>query len=214
MKDHCTIALVDDHPILLKGLKTMLETTAWIKISGTYPDVDTCLNDFKTNGPPDFLLLDIHLAEKSGEDLAVAVRKGYPDVKIIVFSNLESPYYLQSLLDKGVAGYVIKSSSEETLLAAIETVAEGGIFFDPLIRDKALKLQQGRHVMEGSPALTPREKDILRLLACNKSSIDIGAELFISRRTVEFHRANLLVKLGVKNSASLIKKAVELGIIS
>lgn len=192
----------------------MLETTAWIKISGTYLSADECLNDFKTKGCPDFILLDIHLSEKSGEDLAATVRKDYPEVKIIVFSNLESPYYLQSLLDKGVAGYVIKSSSEEILLTAIETVAEGGIFFDPKIRDKANKIKQAKHIVAGSPALTPREKDILQLLACNKSSNEIGTELYISRRTVEFHRANLLIKLGVKNSASLIKRALELGIIS
>lgn len=214
MAEHLLISLVDDHPILLKGLKDALETTPWIRVLGTYTSAEACLRELPLQELPDILLMDIQMPERNGEDLALHVHQTYPSVKTIVFSNMESNYYLQSLLDKGISGYVLKSSGEEVLLEAIETVMSGGSYFDPLIRDEALKIRQEKTLSPHSNlTLTPREKEILVLLARDMSSMEIANRLFIAKRTVDFHRANLLTKLKVKSSAALIKKAIELNII-
>lgn len=208
------ISLVDDHPILLKGLKDVLETTPWIRVIGSYCTADACLEDLGKQELPDVLLMDIQMPEKNGEDLALLVGQQYPSIKIIVFSNLESSYYLQSLLEKGVAGYVLKSSGEEVLLEAIQRVLSGQKYFDPVIREQAQKILHEKSLStNGSSMLTPREREILLLLARDKTSQEIAAQLYVAKRTVDFHRANLLTKLEVKSSAALVKKAIDLGII-
>lgn len=214
MADSLLIALVDDHPILLKGLKDVLETTPWIRVTGAYSSAEECLQGLDSGPLPDVLLMDIQMPETNGEDLTLLVRRHHRSVKIIVFSNLESSYYLQSLLEKGVSGYVIKSSGEEILLEAIQRVVAGQKYFDPVVREQALKILHEKSISaNGSSMLTPRENEILLLLARDRSSQEIAEQLYVAKRTVDFHRANLLTKLGVKSSAALIKKAIDLGII-
>lgn len=206
-----TIALLDDHPVLVRGLKNMLESIAWLKVTGAYHCVSECLEDFERNLRPQILLMDVLMPDKTGEDLAVIVKKKYPEVALIAFTNLEQRYYINSLLAKGVSGYVIKSSSEEILIEAIRTVAAGGIYFDPQIAPQAMEaIKIKKSDAAGKLVLTPREKEILKLLADNCSSSEIAERLYISKRTVDFHRANLLLKFDVKNSVALVKKAIEL----
>jgi DNA-binding NarL/FixJ family response regulator len=118
------------------------------------------------------------------------------------------------MLEKGVAGYVIKSSSESVLTEAIREVAAGHPYFDPMIREQAVdSLKRSKSNNSNTLILTPREKEILQLLAENYNSNDIADRLYVSKRTVDFHRANLLLKLDVKNSSALIKKAIEMGLL-
>lgn len=206
-----TVALLDDHPVLVRGLKNMLESISWLQVTGAYSKVTDCLADFEKGLRPQILLMDVFMPETNGEELAVIVRKQYPDIALIVFTNLEQRYYINSLLAKGVSGYVIKSSAEDILIEAIRTVASGGIYFDPLIESQATEaVKMKKSDAAGKLVLTPREKEILKLLADNCSSSEIAERLYISKRTVDFHRANLLLKFDVKNSIALVKKAIEL----
>lgn len=160
----------------------------------------------------DVLLLDIQMQGQMGDELAKELQRLYPELLILVLTNLEHRYYIKSMLQFGVRGYVLKSSDEAVLLAAIRAVAQGDVYFDPSIRRMAIKEQKG-NASEPFPSLTRREKEILHLLTLDYSSKDIAEKLFLSNRTVENHRMHLLQKLDVKNSASLIKKAMELGLL-
>jgi len=203
------IAIVDDHPLLIKGLQTMLQHAANIKVTGTYHSGKELFNGLKEH-QPDVLLLDIQMHDQMGDEIAPMLTRNYPDMKILVLSNMEQEYYIKTMLNNGVTGYVLKSSDESILLEAIRTVNQGIQYFDPVIRKQVAKAQQN---ISKSPTLTRREKEILDLIAADLSSNEIAEKLFLSKRTVDNHRLNLLLKLDVKGSASLIKKAMDLGLI-
>ena len=203
------ITIIDDHPLLIKGLQSMLGHHPDMEIIGTYQDGDALLKGLKDE-QPDVLLLDIQMHGQMGDELAKALNRLYPEIMVLVLTNLEHSYYIKTMLQHGVRGYVLKSSDEQILLEAIRTVAKGDTFFDPIIRKQVVKEKKST---EFFPSLTRREKEILRLITSNYSSQDIADNLCLSKRTVENHRTHLLQKLEVKNSASLTRKAIELGLI-
>jgi len=203
------ITIIDDHPLLIKGLQSMLSHHPDIEIMGAYQESSSLLRALQSE-QPDVLLLDIQMQGQMGDELAPVLHRLYPEVMVLVLTNLEHRYYIKSMLQHGVKGYVLKSSDEQTLLEGIRTVARGSEYFDPVIRKQVLQEQSSRSLF---PSLTRREKEILKMLTHNHSSQEIADYLSLSKRTVENHRTHLLQKLDVKNSASLIRKAMELGLI-
>lgn len=202
------IAIVDDHPMLLKGMQGILGCAPNIKITGAYLSGSELLMDIGQNRP-DVLLLDIQMAGQTGEDLAIMLQKDYPDIKILAFTNQEQTYYIRSMISHGVMGYVLKTCDEETLLMAIETIYNGGQYFDPMIRGQVSEIMN----TSKQPRLTRREKEILQLIAENYNSKEIGERLCMGKRTVDNYRTALLLKLDAKNAAGLIKTAIDLGLI-
>lgn len=211
MSQHIKIAIVDDHPLMIKGLQSMLGHHRDMRIVGTYLSGAALIRGLAEE-QADVLLLDIQMQDQMGDELAKDLQRLYPELMILVLTNLEHRYYIKSMLQFGVRGYVLKSSDEAILLEAIRSVAMGNRYFDPSIRKIALK-EQKDNPSASFPSLTRREKEILHLLTLDYSSKDIAEKLFLSNRTVDNHRTHLLQKLDVKNSASLIKKAMELGLI-
>lgn len=209
------LVLIDDHPMLIRGLKNMLECAEDLKVIGTYLNAETFLDACKVkDNRPEILLMDISMPGMNGELLAETLQQQYPDIIVIVFTNMEQRYYLRSMIRKGVLGYVLKSSGEFVLLEAIRTVQEGKLYFDPLIREEGLKVLKTEHTTTSQPLmLTEREKEVLKLIAENYNSNEIAEKLYISKRTVDFHRTNLLLKLDAKGPASMVKKAIDLGLI-
>lgn len=203
------IAIVDDHPLLIKGLQTMLQHYTDMEVTGSYQNGNALIQGLRSV-QPDVLLLDIQMQGQMGDELVPLLHKQYPNMMVLVLTNMEHEYYIKTMLQHGVMGYVLKSSDEIVLLEAIRTVHRGQQYFDPGIRKQAAKAQ--RSVME-SPMLTRREKEILELIAANYSSNDIAVKLSLSKRTIDNHRIHLLLKMDVKNSASLVKKAMDLGLI-
>jgi DNA-binding NarL/FixJ family response regulator len=203
------ITIIDDHPLLIKGLQSMLSHHPDIDIIGTFQESTGLLKALQ-HDQPDVLLLDIQMQGQMGDELAPVIHRLYPEVMILVLTNLEHRYYIRSMLQHGVKGYVLKSSDEQVLLEAIRTVARGNEYFDPIIRKQVALEQKSNSFF---PSLTRREKEILKMLTLNHSSQQIADSLCLSKRTVENHRTHLLQKLDVKNSASLIHKAMELGLI-
>jgi DNA-binding NarL/FixJ family response regulator len=203
------IAIVDDHPMLLKGMQGILGCVPYIEITGAYLNGQALLADI-VRRLPDILLLDIQMSGLSGEELAMTLRTQYPSVKILAFTNQEQTYFIRSMIDHGVMGYVLKTCDEETLLKAIQTIHRGESYFDPMIRGQVSQITNSisRH-----PRLTRREKEILQLIAENYSSKEIGERLCMGKRTVDNYRTALLLKLDAKNSAGLVKKAIDLGLI-
>lgn len=209
------LTLVDDHPVIVRGLSEILESIPDFKVTGTYLSAQSFYEACKQEARrPDILLMDISMPEMDGEVLARKLQHDYPDIAVIVFTNMTQRYYLRSMIQKGVLGYVLKSSSEEVLAEAIKTVYKGQYYFDPLIREEGLNALKLKTATISQPLLlSDREKEVLELLAKNYNSNEIAKKLFISKRTVDFHRANLILKLDVKGRANLVEKAMELGLI-
>lgn len=208
------LAVADDHPLVLKGLQYLLANNKEMHIAGTYANGQELLAGIATR-QPDVLLLDIHMPGATGDEVAEVITQLYPQIKIIALTNEDNIYYIKTMFRKGVHGYVLKTTGEDILLEAIRTVYEGGEYLEPVLKERLEHdAQQAKRMAYTTPALTRREKEVLEQLTKNLTSQQIADVLCISKKTVESHRMNLLIKLDVKNAAALIKKAMQLGLIA
>lgn len=207
------VSVTDDHPLVISGLQTMLARYAHIQLTGMYNNGAELLQGLEVQ-MPDILLLDIQMPDKTGDSLAPLLRKKYPDLKIIVLTNFDSTLYANNMMKLGVQGYVLKSAAEQVIIDAIETVYKGGTFIEDLMRQKMDVLQDkvSKSVF-AKVSLTPREKDILHHIADGDTNQEIADRLFLSIRTVENYRLNIQLKLGAKNTAMLVKIALQMGFL-
>jgi len=207
------IAIADDHPMIIKGLQNMLVNYPDIGLTGVYADGEALMEGLARQ-QPDVLLLDIQLPGHTGDELAPVILKKYPETAILMLTNLDSTLYVNKLLRQGVLGYLMKTTDEETLIRAVRTVHEGGEFLESTMQEKLRQMASrvGRE-LRSRAVLTPREKEILQLIADGYTGREIAAKLNIGFRTVENYRLNILLKLDVKNTAALIKKALKQGLV-
>ncbi|MEX0636624.1 MAG: response regulator transcription factor [Ferruginibacter sp.] len=203
------VAIVDDQVIILNGLQKILADASHIKVDGVYNNGDDLLSAMEKK-IPDVLLLDIQMPGKSGPELAVIIAKKYPTVKMIALTNVDVISQVKQMLQKGCLGYLLKDVSPEILLKAIETVHSGQQF---LKEDYKIQLLNSLSGNESNHLITRREKEILKLIVEENTNQEIAGKLFLSLRTVENHRNNLLQKLQVKNTAGLVKLAIQEGLI-
>jgi DNA-binding NarL/FixJ family response regulator len=156
-------------------------------------------------------LLDINLPDISGIDLCKKIHKEFPEIKIIGISTFSERSYISRMIENGASGYLIKSASANEIAEAIDTVLLGKIYLSVSMEHIAKPLSIMRS--DNLPALTKREKEVLQLISEGLTNNQIAEKLFISPLTVDSHRKNLLTKLDVNNTASLIKLAVQNGLI-
>ena len=213
MSKKIKIGIADDHPLVITGLRHILGNSADMHIICSYINGKEVL-DGMHHQQPDVLLLDIQMPGHTGDELATIIKEQYPAVKIIALTNLDNVYYIRTMLQKGADGYILKTTKEEILLDAIRTVYNGGQYLEPALQEKLtaddLRMKQQK---DAAPILSRREKEILNYIAADLTSQQIAETLFISKRTVDNHRLSLLMKLGVKNAAALVKKALQMGLI-
>ncbi len=210
---HIKIAITDDHPMVISGIKNMLYYHKHIEVINTYK-TGTALLEGLEKEQPDVLLLDIQLPDATGNELARIITKKYPDVKILVISSMESSFHVKDMMQHGCKGYLLKTSEEDIVLEAIEEVYHGGEYLEPSLKEDLLKsMLKIKKQTALSPSLTLREKEILQLITEGYTSPQIAEKLSISHRTVENHRFSLLQKLNVKNTAALMKTALQMGLI-
>lgn len=207
------VSVTDDHPLVISGLQAMFTRYPHIHLTGSYGNGNALLEGLETQ-VPDVLLLDIQMPDKTGDNLAPLLRKKYPDLKIIVLTNFDSTLYANNMMKLGVHGYVMKSAEEQVIISAIETVYNGGIFIEDTMKQKMDLLQDkiSKSVF-AKVSLTPREKDILQHIANGDTNQEIADHLFLSIRTVENYRLNIQLKLGAKNTAMLVKTALQMGFL-
>ncbi len=197
--------------MVIDGLKNALGSRADIKITGTYRSGGELMLGL-TKEVPDVLLLDLQLPDKSGKELVPILLMQYPVLKILILSGVESSSYIKEMMHKGCKGYLFKSTADQdTLLEAILCVQGGDLYLNAALKEQLLQemLSAKRRVDHMKPTLTRREKEILRLIASEYNNQQIADLLFISLRTVETHRYNLMQKLDVKNTAGLVKEAMQ-----
>lgn len=203
------IAIVDDQIIILQGLQKILADAPNIQVEEVYSNGDALLEGLEKR-QPDVLLLDIQMPGKSGFELSEIIARKYPKIKMIALTNIDVLIQVRQMLQKGCRGYLLKDVSPEVLIKAIETVNEGEIFLQDNFKSQLL------NSLAGQPArqmITRREKDILKLIVEEHTNQEIAGKLFLSLRTVENHRNNLLQKLNVKNTAGLVKVAIREGLV-
>jgi DNA-binding NarL/FixJ family response regulator len=207
------LAIIDDHAVVLDGLKTMLSAFENLEVVFTTQSAGELLDHFQSH-LPDVLLMDIQMPEINGIDLCKQITKQYPSIKLVAFTSFDDSNYVKQIFRSGAKGYLLKNSDKHTIVKAIETVMRGEEYMDETI--KKILLQEsitGQRRSIFDVPLTKREKEILKLIADGLSSQEIAGQLFISLRTVETHRLNLNQKLDVKNTAGLVKEAMKRGLI-
>jgi DNA-binding NarL/FixJ family response regulator len=203
------VAVIDDQAIILNGIQKILADEAKIEIVGLYQSAISFLESLKIS-KPDVALIDIQMPGMNGHDLADQVSRQYPGVRMIALTNVDMLLPMKQMLQRGCLGYLLKDVSPELLIKAIETVYNGEQFLHESLKNQLLKSVTGHHSKQ---IITRREKEILKLIIEENTNQEIANSLFISLRTVENHRNNLLQKLNVKNTAGLVKVALQEGLV-
>lgn len=211
------IVLADDHAILLSGLKAILSLEPDLEVVGEARDGLEAIALTKRL-KPDLVVLDLHMPKLDGLKALGAIREQAPETRVLVLTSMENEEYLFRVIQAGGAGYVLKRAADEELLAAIREIQTGGAFVRPpiaqmLAADYVERMEAGE-TPDNYEQLTPREKEVLALVARGLTNAQMAEELIISARTVETHRAHIMDKLGFKNRAELVKYALRKGYLA
>lgn len=205
------IVVADDHHILLSGLKALLQKQKELDIAGLY-DNGQSLFDELAQTRPDVALVDINMPGLNGFELTCRIKEFYPSIHVIVLSMHDDAGHIMEMIEAGVSGYLLKNINDRELLDAIRAVSAGKLYFSSEVSEKitTLVVKQQRKIEQAeSPRLTEREVEILKLIAQEYSNAEIANTLFISERTVETHRKNMLRKTSSKSIVGLLKYAME-----
>jgi len=202
-----SVFIVDDHPVVIEGIHSLLQNEKDIAWVGQAMNASSCLGFF-VNNTADVVLMDISMPGMDGVELCSVMKEKYPGIMILGLSTFNQGLYIKKMVENGASGYILKNSSKEELIKAIHAVHEGYIYFSGEVGMALQEYQQSALARE-LPVLTPREKEVLELIAEGYTNPQIAEKIFLSPFTVDSHRKNLLAKLGVKNTASLIRLAVE-----
>lgn len=205
------IFIADDHAMFAEGLESLLAGEADFELMGKAGTAEDTLQQVTAN-PPDVLLLDINLPDQSGMEVCRQLRTDLPDVKILALSMFSDESYISAMLGLGAQGYLLKNTGKTELCSAIRSLSGGKTYFSKEVTDVVMRgLMQSRTGSTGvkeAPKISRRELEVLRLIMDEKTTPEIAGILFLSEKTVESHRAALLAKLGVRNTAGLVKAAL------
>jgi DNA-binding NarL/FixJ family response regulator len=210
------VLLADDHGIVRRGLRSLLESEPGVEVIGEAADGMEALR-LCTKAPPDVLILDIGMPKMNGIEVAARVQKLDSPPTVIVLSMHADESYIIRALAAGARGYLLKDATDEDLLPALRSVAAGRTFFSPsvtgVLKEDYVRQLQARGLTDTYHLLTDREKQVLQLLAEGRSNKEVAMLLDLGVSTVETHRANLMQKLDLHNTAEIVLYAVGKGII-
>jgi DNA-binding NarL/FixJ family response regulator len=210
-----TIILADDHEVVRLGLRALLGNEPDFQIVGEASDGLQTVNLVKRLNP-DVLILDLMMPGINGIEVTQQVKKILPKTHIIILSMYSNEAYVLETLKKGAEGYVLKDSTGSDLVKAVREVIAGRRFLSPPLSERAIDiymLTTKTTALDPYETLTPREREVLHMVAEGYSNVEIADYLSISPRTVEVHRANMMNKLGLRNQAGLIRYAIQRGIL-
>jgi len=218
MNTPATLLIVDDHPLFRMGVRAMVDASANFCTVGEAGSAEEA-RKLAAQLQPEFMLMDLSLPDVHGMELIVEMKSLYPCTTCIVLSMHSSMDMVAASFRAGAMGYVVKSSVGERLIQALEAVRRGEQYLDcsisPQVIRKLLDYSERLNGTQGSSydSLTRREQQILRLLAEGEKPLTIAGRLFITRKTVENHRANIMAKLGLKSPLDLVRYAMRKGLI-
>lgn len=212
-----TILLAEDHTIVRKGIRAMLELEKFLVVVGEAKDGHEAVSLARTL-KPDVVLMDIAMPELNGLEAARQLLKHLPQTKIIILSAHNDDNYISKAIDNGAVGYLLKQSSVQDVCRAVNTVMQGQTFFSPAVITRLQHFnvapQSKKHVFTSRCApLTTREMEVLQQVAEGSANKQIAADLCISIKTVEKHRTSLMKKLNIHDTAGLTRYAIAEGVI-
>jgi two-component system, NarL family, response regulator NreC len=208
------ILLADDHPMVRSGLIKLLEPFKEFIIVGEASDGEEAVAMTKKL-EPDVLVIDLSMPKLSGIEATKIIRKNFPSVKVLVLTMYDNEEYVYQILKSGAGGYLLKNSRRDELAAAIRAVARGERFFSARVSEimteaylRKSEARDGLSLNDDDLPLTKREREVLQYIADGFNNSQIAEKLFISARTVETHRTNIMQKLNIHDAANLVRFAL------
>ena len=196
------LLIVDDHRILVAGLKKLFENSATVQVTGVAFSGKECRSAI-IKELPDVILLDINLPDASGIDLCKEIKSQHPEIKIVALSSFNEYAIVRRMLENGASGYVVKNAMPEEIKMSVEMAANNASFLCEEI-DLLMRKRSKNPIW-----LTPREKELLKLIVDGFTNHEIAERMFLGVETINSYRKNLLIKLGAKNTAILVRMALE-----
>ncbi len=204
------IIIADDHKIMVDGLRNILEEDPEISISAVAYNGSEVLSILESS-KPDIVLLDIDMPGMNGIDCAREILRSYPEIKIAILTMHQENSLIRKFIEMGVKGYMLKTIPSEELIMAVKLIYNGGEYFNSDVTRELLRPSQPSKVLLSIDPLveqlTKREREIIRLICEGSSNTQIGERLFISPKTVDSHRTNIMKKLDLHNTAALVRFA-------
>ncbi|OGP73307.1 MAG: DNA-binding response regulator [Deltaproteobacteria bacterium RBG_16_49_23] len=208
------IILADDHVILRQGLKRIIEERTGLEVIGE-AGCGLELLKILQEVNPNMVILDISMPNLRGIEAINEIKSNHPGTKILILTMHKEKDYLYQAISAGAEGYLLKEDADKELFSAIDTIRRGRTYISPFLSEEPMQdwiqLARGKKELSSTDSLTLREREILKLIAEGKSSKEIADLLYISARTVERHRANLMNKLNLRKTADLVKYAMQKG---
>jgi two-component system response regulator NreC len=204
------LLLADDHAVVRNGLRVLLEKEGF-QVSAEACDGQEAVR-LAATVHPDIAVLDISMPMLNGLDAARELKKNEEGIKIILLTRHDEPQYVTEALRAGVKGYVLKNQAATDLVAAIQQVGRGGVYLSPNISRAVMEAYVAKTEPEADP-LTPRERQVLQMVGEGKSTKDVARLLGISTKTAESHRARLMHKLDIHETAGLVRYAIRRGLV-
>ncbi len=214
-----TLILADDHRLVRDGIKSLLNGATDITVLAEAEN-GVQAAELAEQHKPTVMLLDISMPHLNGLEAIKAIKSRSPETKVVMLSMHEEPEYIIKSLKNGASGYLLKTVARDELLKAIRTIAEGEVYYQSDVAQTVMQsfssesLKDASPKAENMPILTEREKEVLHCVAEGLSTKQIAKKLFISPRTVEVHRSNIIKKLGAQNAAELVRLAIQYGLIA
>lgn len=206
------VLIVDDHELFREGIKTIIRGFDFAEVIGEAGDGKEVLRLVEQQ-QPDVILMDIKMPEMNGIEATEKIKRDYPHIQVVALSLYGDEAYLESMLEKGVSGFILKNTDSDNLERALRLIGKGKNYFSEELIPYFTKKYIGGDDASDQDKLTKREIEVLQLIGEGCSNKDIAEKLFISLRTVKNHRANLNMKTGSKNTAGLLAYAIKHNII-
>lgn len=214
--ENIRVLLADDHTLVRAGIRALLEKMPGIQVAGEASDGRQVLESVKLQ-PPDIVLMDIAMPGLNGLEATARLTREFPNVKVIILSMHQNEEYYWQALKAGASGYLLKKSATAELEAAIKQVAGGEIYLSKSISTRLLQklpLQQIANAKSPLERLTGRQREILQLIAEGQNTKEIALILEVSPKTVEYHRAQLMARLGIYDVPGLVRFALKNGLVA
>lgn len=213
--DETKIIIVDDHDIIIDGLKSMLLSHPGFSVVATAKNGQEAF-ELCEKINPDIVIMDISMPVLNGIEATKKILSIMPSVKILALTQYDSNEYILQMFRAGAKGYLLKNSKKKEIIDAVENIVAGNNYFGKNISDIILKSfihHDDRNTDHNEIVLTNREKEIIRLISSDKNNNQIADELFISLRTVETHRRNIMQKLNVNSVVALVRYSIKKGLV-
>jgi DNA-binding NarL/FixJ family response regulator len=211
MGNRYRVILADDHALVRRGLKLILEENPNLEIAAEVGDGLELLSVLQKINP-DLIVLDVSMPNLRGIEAIPEIRRIRPNARVLMLTMHKEEDYLYQAISAGANGYLLKEDAEKELFSAIEHIKNGKMYISPGLADQSMqnwaRMRRGEDDAQHVESLTVREREILKLIAEGKSNKEIGDLLFISVRTVERHRANMMSKLNIRKTAELVQYAM------